>query len=224
MSEHVIRVGILHRHRLLRESLACYLSQRETISVVYAASEWELDGRALSGLHAQVFLLECDKASREPMQAAKQLHAYAPESKILMLDVPDREADILSCIEDAGASGYLLRDASADDVLRAVEALARGETLCSPRIAHLLCSRISTLAQRDGGAGLVDDAGLTRREREIIGLIERGLCNKEIAVHLCIEVQTVKNHVHNILDKLQLQDRREAARYARERGLVARGH
>ena len=223
MNEQVIRVGILHRHRLLRESLACYLSQRETISVVYAGSEWELDGRELSSPNIHVILLECDTTSREPKQAAKQLHTWAPESKILMMDVPDREADILSCIEDAGASGYLLQDISADDVLRAVEALAKGETLCSPRIAHLLFSRVSTLAHRDGGTGLDDEAGLTRREREIIGLIERGLCNKEIAVHLCIEVQTVKNHVHNILDKLQLQDRREAARYARERGLVARG-
>jgi DNA-binding NarL/FixJ family response regulator len=223
MSGHVIRVGILHRHRLLRESLACYLSQRETISVVYVASGWEPDDGELSAVHAQVLLLECDTAAREPMQVAKQLHARAPESKILMMDVPDREADILSCIEDAGASGYLLRGASAEEVLKAVEALAKGETLCSPRIAHLLFSRVSTLAHRDGGAGLDDEAGLTRREREIIGLIERGLCNKEIAVHLCIEVQTVKNHVHNILDKLQLQDRREAARYARERGLVARG-
>lgn len=224
MNEHVIRVGILHRHRVLRDSLACYLSQRETISVVYAASEWDLDYRELSSLKANVILLECDTTLREPLQAAKQLHARALESKILMMDVPDREAEILACIEDAGASGYLLRDASAEEVLKAVEAVARGETLCSPRIAHLLCSRVSTLAHRDGGAGLDDDAGLTRREREIIGLIERGLCNKEIAVHLCIEVQTVKNHVHNILDKLQLQDRREAARYARERGLVARGH
>lgn len=224
MNEHVIRVGILHRHRVLRDSLACYLSQHESISVVGAASEWELDGRELSLLNANVILLECDTASREPMRAAKQLHRWAPESKILMMDVPDREAEILACIEDAGASGYLLRDASAEEVLKAVEAVARGETLCSPRIAHLLCSRVSTLAHRDGGAGLDDDAGLTRREREIIGLIERGLCNKEIAVHLCIEVQTVKNHVHNILDKLQLQDRREAARYARERGLVGRGH
>ena len=224
MNEPVIRVGILHRHRLLRESLACYLSQRETMSVVYVASGWELDRRELSELHAEVLLLECDTTVREPMQAAKQLHAWAPESKILMMDVPDREADILSCIEDAGASGYLLQDASADDVLRAVEALARGETLCSPRIAHLLFSRVSALAHHGGGSGLDDETGLTRREREIIGLIERGLCNKEIAVHLCIEVQTVKNHVHNILDKLQLQDRREAARYARERGLVGRGH
>jgi DNA-binding NarL/FixJ family response regulator len=222
-SEDVIRVGIIHRHRLLRDSLSCYLSQREAISVVYAASGWELDEREMAALNAQVLLLECDQASRAPMQAAKQLHASAPETKIVMMDVPDREADILSCIEDTGASGYLLRDASAEDVLRTVEALAKGETLCSPRIAHLLFSRVSSLAHRDGGLGLDDETGLTRREREIIGLIERGLCNKEIAVHLCIEVQTVKNHVHNILDKLQLQDRREAARYARERGLVGRG-
>lgn len=224
MSDHVIRVGILHRHRLLRESLACYLGQRETISVVYATSGWELDEAELAALNPNVILLECDPASREPMQAAKRLHASVPKAKLLIMDVPETETDILSCIEDARASGYLLRDSSAEDVLRAVQALAKGETLCSPRIAHLLFSRVSSLAHRDRGSGIDDDAGLTRREREIIGLIERGLCNKEIAVYLCIEVQTVKNHVHNILDKLQLQDRREAARYARERGLVARGH
>lgn len=109
-------------------------------------------------------------------------------------------------------------------LVRTIEALAKGETLYSPRVVQMLFSRASALAGHNGASSTDYAGGLTPRAREIIGLIERGLCNKEIAVHLSIEVQTVKNHVHNILDKLQLQDRREAARYARERGLLARGH
>lgn len=224
MGDGPVRVGIFHRHRLLRESLACYLSQIETISVVWVASECDPDYPEFCARGVDVILLEFDATGSERMNVARQLRVCSPESRILIIDVPDSEAAILSCIEGAGASGYLLQDASADDLVRTIAALARGETLCSPRIVHMLFSRVSALANYNDGPGAEYETALTRREREIIALIERGLCNKEIAVQLSIEVQTVKNHVHNILDKLQLQDRREAARYARERGLLARGH
>jgi DNA-binding NarL/FixJ family response regulator len=135
--------------------------------------------------------------------------------------VPDKEADVLACIELGGASGYLLQGASVEQLISNVRAVVGGETLCSPRIASLAFSRISALARRNAEVCAGNLAHLSLRELEVIVLIEGSLSNKEIATRLHIEVQTVKNHVHNILEKLQVDSRREAARYAKERGLAA---
>jgi DNA-binding NarL/FixJ family response regulator len=137
-----------------------------------------------------------------------------------MIGVPDAEADVLACIEVGGASGYLLQDTSLEALINNVRAIAIGEALCSPRIASLAFSRIAALARQRTGQNSGKLACLTGRESQIIALIESGLTNKEIALRLNIEVPTVKNHVHNILDKLQLAGRREVAKYARERGLA----
>jgi DNA-binding NarL/FixJ family response regulator len=146
--------------------------------------------------------------------------AIRSEIKTLIIDVPEGEEDILYCIEKVGAHGYLNRDASINDLVVHVKAIMQGETFCSPRIASLVFCRMSNLAQRVNELGTVTGAYLTKRESEIAGLIEHGLSNKEIAVRLHIEVSTVKNHVHNLLDKLQLHDRRSAVKHARTRGLI----
>lgn len=223
MNNSQLRVGVIHRHRLLRESLVWCLAQQPHISVVCESSVQDTDYRDLCQYDPHFVLLEWDGVEGRCVTLARQILTISPQIKIVMMGVPNTEAAIMSCIETAGAAAYLLEDPSLEDVLGTVGALIRGETVCSPRIAQLLFSRVSELARHEGVPRHDDEAGLTPREREIIGLIERGLCNKEIAVHLCIEVQTVKNHVHNILDKLQLQDRQAAARYARERGLVSKG-
>jgi DNA-binding NarL/FixJ family response regulator len=148
--------------------------------------------------------------------------AHETKPKLLVVGVPDSEIDILHCIEAGGASGYVLKDASLGDLLSNIEAIKRGETLCSPRIAGLAFRRVSTLAHGNNGDRQGITSGLTRREEQIIKLVEEGLTNKEIAVDLRIEVSTVKNHVHNILDKLQLQDRYAAARRCKELGVLAK--
>ncbi|MDH4155390.1 MAG: response regulator transcription factor [Nitrospira sp.] len=136
--------------------------------------------------------------------------------KVLVIDVPDREADILYCIEAGGASGYLLQNASLKDLEANLQAIARGETLCSPRIAHLAFCRMSLFARQEKRVAVSNDIALTRRELEIVRLIEEGLSNKEIAARLHVEVSTVKNHVHNILDKLQLPDRYSVVNHVKE--------
>lgn len=137
-----------------------------------------------------------------------------------MIGVPDKEEDILACIEQEGAAGYLLMNASLDDLLMSIDAVMKGEALCSPRIASLAFDRVSTLARQVDNVHSVNENRLTRRETEIVKLIDDGLSNKEIAVRLNIEVSTVKNHVHNILDKLQLRDRHSAASYIKTQGLT----
>ena len=136
---------------------------------------------------------------------------------MVALGVADADDHVLGCAE-AGVAGYVPRDASLDDLVAVIESAFRGEAICSPRIAGSLLRRIATLAA--GQNGTMPLAHLTGREREIVRLIDRGLSNKEIARDLGIEVATVKNHVHNILEKLQVRRRGEAA--ARMRGILPR--
>lgn len=140
-----------------------------------------------------------------------------------MIGVPDREEDILACIEGVGAAGYLLMDARLDDLLNNIHAVMRGETLCSSPGANLACNCVTRPARRidAGQSGTGNGICLTRRETEIVSLIEAGLSNKEIAVRLDIEVSTVKNHVHNILDKLQLHNRYSAVKHLRDQAILA---
>jgi len=220
MGHREIRVIIFHSNRLFCESLALILDQQKAISVVRAAAGLDQTDGELTSLQPDIFLLDFGTPGRGGLEDARRIRAISSEFKILMIGVPDTEADILACIEVGGASGYLLQNASVEDLVSSVVAVAAGETLCSPRIASLAFSRVSTLARQTVEPGPNSLAHLTRRELEIIALIEGGLSNKEIATRLHIEVQTVKNHVHNILDKLQLDGRQEAARYAKERGLA----
>jgi DNA-binding NarL/FixJ family response regulator len=150
-------------------------------------------------------------------QAESGVLYTCPGLKTIVIGVPNIDGDILSCIEKVGAAGYVLTEHSLDDVVCNVLAVMNGESLCSPRIANLAFSRMSTLARQPStNMPAQNGACLTRRESEIARLIDQGLSNKEIAARLYIEVSTVKNHVHNILDKLQLHNRHSAVKYLKD--------
>jgi DNA-binding NarL/FixJ family response regulator len=121
---------------------------------------------------------------------------------------------------EAGVSGYVTCEQPVEDVVRAVKAVARGEMLCTPRVAATLVRHVATLAAGLGAREIPAVTSLTPREIEIVGLIDRGMSNKQIAGTLHIEVATVKNHVHNVLDKLQLKRRGEAAAHLRRQGVA----
>jgi two-component system, NarL family, nitrate/nitrite response regulator NarL len=210
MDQCEIRAVILHSNRLVRECLAYRLSQQEAISVVCSAARWYQMHADCALQQPDLFVIDFGGSGRKGLEDAQCIRAASPESKILMIGVPDNEEAVLACIEQ-GASGYLLEDASAESLVRHIRSVAAGETLCQPRIVSLAFSRLSALTRQ---ARLPIQAGmgvLTKRERDIVSLIERGLSNKEIAMDLHIEVSTVKNHIHNILDKLQVNGRREIA-------------
>ncbi len=216
-----IRILIIQPNHLLRDALAFYVqSQEPSLNVVASATE---TGEILDNLRAlqpDVVLVELGIPGREGFKEARLVRRVYPEARVLMTGVTGLESDVMACIE-AGAAGYLSKNASLEELRRSIEATARGETLISPKIAGALFARIREYANERERLRALDLVRLTHREREIISCIEKGLSNKEIAVRLNIEVQTVKNHVHNILEKLQLTGRREAARYAIEHGLIA---
>lgn len=147
-------------------------------------------------------------ASRDGLTALGALRAAVPSVPVIVFGIKEFEDEIVACAE-AGASGFLPRQGTVAELEETVAGVLRGETVCSPRVAALLLRRVTTLAEArtptDG------TAGLTPREREVLMLIERGMTNKQIATTLGIEVRTVKNHVHNLLEKLRVRRRGEAA-------------
>jgi two-component system, NarL family, nitrate/nitrite response regulator NarL len=207
-----IRVLIVNDSPLYREGLAHVLGTFENVSVVGAvASPDEILAR-VADFHPDVILVQL--TGHQGPAALRSIGDAAPDAKVVALGVPNADQSILACAE-AGAAGYHLQHESLEDLVATIETVARGEVMCSPRIAATLFRRIGELAaERRAWAA---QARLTPRELEIVDLIDRGLSNKEIALCLSVEVRTVKNHVHNILEKLHVQRRGEAAAWVRNR-------
>ncbi|WP_166802137.1 LuxR C-terminal-related transcriptional regulator [Microvirga pakistanensis] len=199
------RVIIMSDVRLYREGLALILSGDASLNVVGAATpQTALDEcRTLS---PDVVLL--DTSLQEGIGLPRRLMTQYPQLKVIAVAISEADRDIIAWAE-AGAAAFVAREASTSDLIMAIHQTMRGEFVCSPRLAALLIGRLATLS---AGLGSPSPATpLTKREHEIISLIETGLSNKEIACQLRIRVATVKNHIHNILEKLQLRRRGEVA-------------
>jgi len=214
------RIAIVHSNQLFLESLNCGLSQCGPFCVVHKASKLGEAGKDVAAKNPDLLIVEFALLRPLEEHGVLRIGSLPLGVKVLVIDVPDREDDILYCIEAGGASGYLGQNASLTDLEDNIRAIARGETVCSPRIAHLTFCRMSLLARQEAGTSMFNDTPLTRREVEIVRLIDKGLGNKEIAAHLQIEVSTVKNHVHHILEKLQVENRHSAATYMKAQGLT----
>jgi DNA-binding NarL/FixJ family response regulator len=192
--------------RLYREGLLLSLSRQEALEVV-GADDCSL--RTLPYLverNPEVVIL--DVAASEAFPIANMLSLRLPITKIIAFAVSEVDDVVLACA-DAGIAGYVAPDGSASDLISAVEFALRNELYCSPRIAHLLSRRVGMLSAQL--ARSPETQMLTQRERQILGLVGEGKSNKEIGRALRISNATVKNHVHNILEKLQVHRRGEAA-------------
>ena len=138
---------------------------------------------------------------------------------MIILGLVDLTDEIMACIE-AGAVGYVLKESPFEHLVETIRLVHRNEAFCSPRMAASLFSRIAELTSETEEKISLNTVRLTSRELDVVNLIAEGLSNKEIARTLFIETQTVKNHIHNILDKLQLHNRFQTVQYARERKLL----
>ena len=206
-----IRVAVVSEDRMLREVIAASLDGRERIQVT-------LDGGP--GPEApDVVLIEAGPDNLGVSQLWEARERW-PEARLIVFGL-DREDDGVVDFVEAGAQGYVLRGASPEDLLRVVREVHAGRTLCSPRVIASVLARIQALSRIQPAEPPHPAEPLTNREREILGLLALGLGNKEIGRRLHITVQTVKNHVHNILEKLQSHRRREAVRKAYDLGLLA---
>jgi DNA-binding NarL/FixJ family response regulator len=214
-----IRIFIVDDLRLLREGLVSLLAEQEDLTVIGAAASGSKALEKIKELRPEVALIDIGMPGKDGLTVTQALRREAPEVKVLILGMLDLTEEIMACIE-AGAAGYVLKDASLDSLVDTIRAVHHGESVCSPRMAASLFSRIAELASEHLPRLPQSSLKLTARELDIINEIAQGLSNKEIARRLFIETQTVKNHIHNILDKLQLHTRLEAVHYARERSLL----
>jgi DNA-binding NarL/FixJ family response regulator len=206
----VIRVFVLGEIRLYREGLADLLV-RGGLEVAGTGTGPVSTGSTVSSAAPDIVMV--DVAGSDGVAAIRQLVDALPDIPVVAFGVSGSNAEVLACAE-AGARGYVTRDQSREELFQVLECVARGEALCSPQIAAALIQRVADLAR---AVRVEADAPLTRRELEIATLVEEGLSNKEIARVLVIEVSTVKSHVHNILEKLKVRRRSDAAAWVRGR-------
>lgn len=213
----VIRVLIVGDVRLYTEGLAVLLEREATLQVAAIAAGRCAAMLAVRECRPDVVLL--DTAMTEGLATAREIIEADPTARIIALAVANAEQDVFACVE-AGAVGYLPRDGGAGDLIATVQSVARGEAIVSPRMAASIMRRVTTLAA--GHATSLRQVQLTSRELEIVKLLDLGLSNKQIVARLNIELSTVKNHVHNILEKLRVHRRgdisREMRTWSRRRG------
>jgi DNA-binding NarL/FixJ family response regulator len=215
-----IRVLIVDDACLYREGLASMLSHESWVAALHAAGDAAAALASLTSFGPDVVLL--NMATVNAASILDSMVQGAPNVKVVALGLSELEEELIP-VAEAGAAGYLLRGQSLAELRQIVQSVARGETVCTPRTTAMLLRRVATLASTPRHRLAVPDPGLdllTVREREILVLIDEGLSNKEIARRLSIEIRTVKNHVHNLLEKLQVHRRGEAA--ARMRSVLAR--
>jgi len=211
-------VFVLVAVRLYRDGIADALRRDDRFRLVGTAASLEDAEQSLRHLVRAPDVTLVDVELPEGAAVARVLRAGWPSAGIVVLAVREAVEDILSWAE-AGVSGIVSREATLAELLDAVEAAARAEVITSPAVTAVLLRRVASLAgTRSGGEG----PALTRRERQIVRLLARGLSNKEIASELRLEVPTVKNHVHNILEKLRVAHRADAAAAALARGELDR--
>jgi DNA-binding NarL/FixJ family response regulator len=206
-----IRVAVVDDQELFRRGLTMLLGVEEDIEVVGEAG----DGVAATELAASavpdIILMDVRMPKRSGIEACVAIKDVAPTARIIMLTVSDEEADLYDAVKN-GASGYLLKDSSIDEVAQAIRVVADGQSLISPSMAIKLLDEFKQMSRSDRQQ--VPSPRLTERELEVLKLVAQGLNNREIAKRLFISENTVKNHVRNILEKLQLHSRMEAVMYA----------
>ena len=186
----------------------------------------EVVGEAADGITAtelaittapDVILLDVRMPRRTGVEACRAIKEDVPATKIIMLTVSDEEADLYESVKN-GAAGYLLKDSSIEEVAQAIRVVNEGQSLISPSMAVKLIDEFKQMSkpEREQGPAL----RLTERELEVLRLVAKGLNNREVAKELFISENTVKNHVRNILEKLQLHSRMEAVMYAMREKLL----
>ena len=216
-AQSVIRVLIVDDHGLFRTGLRSLLEE-QGIQVLGEAG----DGAAAVGLvrelAPEVVLMDLNMPGMGGVEATQRIAQAAPLTRVVVLTISDEDSDVMDAIL-AGACGYLLKDASIHELVRGIQAAAVGESLISPQIAAKVLQRLRATSTVPQAAATVQ-AELSEREIDVLRLIANGKDNAQIAKELVISPKTVKNHISNILVKLQIENRIQAAVYAVRSGIA----
>jgi DNA-binding NarL/FixJ family response regulator len=210
-----IRVVIVDDNELFIGGLGMLLNLEDDIDVVGEAGDGNAAAVLVAATAPDVVLMDVRMPKRSGIEACQAIKDVAPATRIIMLTASDEEADLLDALKN-GASGYLLKDSSIDKVANAIRRVTEGDALISPSMATKLLDEFKEVARRDRRAAVTPR--LTPRELDVLRLVAKGLNSREIGRQLFITENTVKNHVRNTMEKLQLHTRLDAVMYAiRER-------
>lgn len=212
-----IRVLLVDDHVLFRKGLISLLSARDDVDIVGECSDGAEAVDRARELMPDVVLMDIRMPGLNGIDATRRITAEMPHVKVVMLTVSEDEKDLFEAIK-GGARGYLLKNLEPEDLYHLVRAVVSGEAALSPAIASKILDRYGRVTTRER-EDAAQEAVLTEREREILGLLMDGLGNKEIAHRLCISESTVRNHLHNVLYKLHLENRVQLAIYAYQQSL-----
>ena len=212
--ERQINLLLVNETRLMGNVIAAALEDEPDIHVIACVTNMDDAMQIVREREVDVALVSTRLPDQGALKLTSAITELTPSTKVLALGLTEEKQRVLRYVE-AGATGYILKDDSLEDMIETVRAAQDGKVFVSPQIAAALMERLSVLAHMFSGIenSVSDTAGLTSRELEVLQLIGNGLTNQRIAEQLVIEVGTVKNHVHNILDKLNVSSRGEAAAY-----------
>ncbi len=214
-------VLIVDDHTLFRKGLVNLLRDRE-LTVVGEASDGRAGIEQAIRLVPDVILMDINMPACSGIEATRAIHERLPDARILMLTISEEDEDLFAAIK-AGAKGYLLKNIDPDELVAAIEQVTAGEAVIPHHLAAKFLAEFATMANSRVMSPGGDASGLTEREVEILRHLSTGAANKEIANALSISEHTVKIHLKNILKKLHMSNRTQAAIYAQRRGLVAAG-
>jgi DNA-binding NarL/FixJ family response regulator len=212
-----IRILLVEDNRILREGIAAMINGEEDMKVVGSSGGNVATLQQVAKLNPHIVLLDLGLRSQNGMHIVKSLIKGFPRIRVIGMGLIPSQLDIIESVE-AGASGFILKDATIEDFLGTLRSVAGGTKVLPPPLAGSLFMHVIEHAMTKGKGSLKNAVRMTKREREIISLIAEGLSNKEIAQRLNVATYTVKSHVHNILEKLALHSRLQIAMFTRDEG------
>lgn len=213
-----IRVFLLIENRLLREALIRLFRKRSDLTVVGQSGHGDLDIQQVLDLHCDVLVVASFQTNWLP--AGITLECIGQMGfKVVLIGMDSDEEQFLATVR-SGVTGYLLKDASASDVLNAVRSVFRGEAVCPPQLCCTLFRLVAQMAKEMPVQGSVSKPELTLRQQQLVSLVAQGLTNKEIASRLNLSEFTVRNHIHRILKQVDAETRSEAVDVIRASGFV----
>lgn len=212
-----ISLVLIDDNRLLREGIAALIHTQPGFKVLAASADVDEALAKAREAKPDVVLLDFGLADHDSLGLTATVHAEVPEARVIVMGLLPLQEDVATYVR-AGASGFIMKDASFDDFFATIRAVAGGAEVLPPALTNSLFSQIARNAVGDGKSRVLDAVSLTNRERQVIDLLGEGLSNKEIATRLHIAVHTVKSHVHNVLEKLALRSRLEVAAFTHSQG------
>ena len=214
-----VRVLVADDHALYRRGLEMVLSAEPDIEIVGEAGDGAEAIQMAAELLPDVVLMDLRMPRRSGIEACTAIKDVAPSTKIVILTISDEENDLFQAVR-AGANGYLLKDVPGEQIADGIRAVHGGQSLISPSMASALLTEFAAMSRRGESRTHLPVPHLTDREMQVLRLVGRGMANRDIAQALFISENTVKNHVRNILEKLQLHSRMEAVVFAVRENLL----